>query len=47
MQVSDSGFAGDENLDFVTKRDFQLQMSNLQTVLQFQSNIYDCSCKFG
>ena len=29
VQVSDSGIASHENFDFVTKRDFQLQMSNL------------------
>ena len=39
VQVSDSGFTSHEILDLVTKRDFQLQMSNLQTVSQFQSNI--------
>ena len=39
VQVSDSGIASHENLDFVTKRDFQLQVSNLQTVSQFQLNI--------
>ena len=40
VQVSDTGIASHENLDFVTRQDFQLQMSNLQTAFsQFQSNI--------
>ena len=34
VHVSDSGIASQENLDFVTKWDFQLQMSNLQTVFR-------------
>ena len=34
VHVSDYGIASQENLDFVTKWDFQLQMFNLQTVFR-------------
>ena len=40
VQVSDTGIASHEHLEFVMKRDFELQMSNLQMAFsQFQSNI--------
>ena len=37
VQISGSGIISHENLDFVTKRDFELQMSDLKTVLRNSS----------
>ena len=43
MQVSDSGIASHENLDFVTKQVFQLQMSICRRFFAIPVAHYDCS----